>query len=748
MSTNMNIVGKPVPLRDGYEKVTGKAKFAADDVRNNMLYARILGSPYPHAIVKKIDASRARLLPGVQAVITCQDVPRIPFFPVETREMLALTDHPRCLGDEIAAVAAESEELAEEAIKLIDVEYEILPAVFDPVEAMKPEAPKIYPEGNISDPEGKPMIQEWGNVEEAFKNSAATAEYTFTTGIHVHTAIEPRSCVVEWDGKEITARVATQFPHRVREDLARVMSLPLTCVNVISDYVGGGFGGKKQERYPIIAALLARIAQKPVKLEYTREDEHIIGRRRYSSVMHVKLAADDKGNLTAIDFEGIYDVGAYGNFVGGSLGLLLSQFYAYKFKNGRFKVYDVNTNLVTAQPFRGVQFPAYHFALEQLMDELAKKLNIDPLTFRMQNSYRTGDVMEPFGARLSTYPIEECIKEAAAAFGWNEKWQGWNKPVVNGSKVRGIGVGTGIGWCDWEREATSAIVKLHKDGTAALIIGTQDIGTNSKTTLCQLVAEELGLSLDDVVIVTGNTKITPDDHGCCASRTIYCGGAAAVAAARQVKEKVLHLASSRLGTVPENLIMQNKKVFVKGSPEKFLELSSILHTSQTGECSLEPSPTVAPFHASTYVGGAITHIVEVEVDIETGEVKILKYVAAHDVGRAINPGVVLNQIYGATIQGIGYALKEQMIFDKEKQKYLNPNYTDYKILTAMDVPEIIPIIVEADEPGGPFGAKGIGEHALNCTAGAIANAIANAVGIRFTKQPITSEDILAALRNS
>jgi CO/xanthine dehydrogenase Mo-binding subunit len=386
MKEELKVVGRGIPLKEGGEKVTGKAKYSADMKLTGMLHAKILGSPHPHAKIKKIDTRKARKIEGVVDIITYEDVPKVLFHPHETKPMYVLDEELRYVGEPVAVVAAETEEIADQALEAINVDYEVLPAVFDPIESMRADAPKMYPEGNTA----HEQTEKWGDPGKAIKEADVVVEGTFKTPIQVEAPIEPRACTANWDGKELCAWVSTQFPHRVREDLATVLGLPLHQVKVVHHYIGGGFGGKKQEEYPLMPALLSMRTNRPVKLEFDRDTETLVGRRRYSSTQKVKLAAKKDGTITAIDFEAYYDVGAHGSFVGGSLALLLSQFYVYRFENAAFTVYDVNTNLPTAQPFRSVQFPAYHFALEQLVDQVAEKVGMDPMEVRLKNTYRTG----------------------------------------------------------------------------------------------------------------------------------------------------------------------------------------------------------------------------------------------------------------------------------------------------------------------------------------------------------------------
>jgi len=425
------------------------------------------------------------------------------------------------------------------------------------------------------------------------------------------------------------------------------------------------------------------------------------------------------------------------------LDLLVSTLYMYKVDNAVFEVYDVNTNMPTAQPFRGVPLPAYHFGVEQLVDQIAEKAGIDPIEVRLKNTYRTGDTMPPYGAKLSNFAIEECADEMVEASMFKDKWQGWDKPVqVSDSKRRGIGVAISMGWTDWQFHRSAAIVKIYPDGTAEVIVGAQDLGTGINTTVLQITAEELGLPVDKIKITTGNTELTPDDWGACGSRTLYCAGTAAKEAAKKAREALINAACSHLGAAKEEIELSNGEIRFKGKNVPFAEIIkepiSVTHKN-------EPPAEVAPLYYATYVGAAVFHVAEVEVDMETGEIQVLKYTAVQDVGRSINPLVVEGQVYGSVLQGLGFVLTEEMLFDKKSGKPLNPSFLDYKIYDFQDAPDIQTIAVESNEPTGPFGAIGVGEHCLNPVPGAVANAVYNAIGTRVLESPITPERVLKAL---
>jgi CO/xanthine dehydrogenase Mo-binding subunit len=750
MTNETKVVGKGLPLIDGKEKVTGKGKYTADINLKGMLYARVLGSPHPHAKIKRINTNKAKQLPGVVEVITYENTPRKLFFPVDAAPRYPLHRHLRYTGEPVAVVAAETEEIAEEALGLIEVEYEVLPTVFDAEEAVKPGAVKLYPNGNIVDPGNVPLVVKWGDVEKAFKEADVVVEGTFKTSAQNGSPIEPRASVANWDGEKLTVWVTTQTPHRVKDCLNQALGLPISKMQIITHFMGGGFGNKKEEEHPILAAFLSMTTSRPVKLEYSREEEFILGPRRHSAKEKIKLGAKKDGTITAISFEAYYDLGAHGDPKGGSCYLGVSMPYMYKYENALFKGYDVNVNLPDAITIRGIPYPAYHFGLEQLVDQIAEKLDIDPIEMRRKNTYRTGDITKPYGAKLSNYAIEECMNKAIKASDYKKLWKGWGKPVqIKGSKRMGIGVGLSMGWTELYKEQSVATVKIYPDATAEVITGAQDIGTGCNTTLTQIAAEELGLPFDKLRITTGDTSLTTSDLGSFASRTTYCSGSAVKGAARQAKETLLLAARRALKAEKQDLQFVQGEIRVDG---KAVALSDVISEpisgcyqnkqTTTAEETLEESDT--SLFKSVYVGAAVFHIAEVEVDTETGEVKVLKYAAAQDAGKAINPLIVQGQNYGGVLMGLGFCLKEEIVYDKDG-RVSTPNFIDYKIFDFQEAPPIDISIVESQEPSGPFGAVGVGEFGINPASGTIANAIYNAIGVRLHETPMTPERILKAM---
>jgi xanthine dehydrogenase molybdenum-binding subunit len=402
------------------------------------------------------------------------------------------------------------------------------------------------------------------------------------------------------------------------------------------------------------------------------------------------------------------------------------------------------SNLPTAQPFRGVQFPAYLFGLEQLVDQVAEELDMDPVEIRLKNTFRTGDKMKPFGAVLSNFPVEECINKGLEASGFRDIWKGWNKPVKEeNSKRKGIGMAFTMGWGgDWQKHRSNATVKIHPDATAELFTGAQDIGTGCNTTLSQIAAEELGLPLDRIKLIAGDTRLTPDDWGACGSRTLHSAGTAVVGAAKKAKEALIGAASLRLSVERENVEFKDGELFVKG---EMTPLSDIIKEPVSAAYNVPMEETVAPLYNAYHMGVATFHVAEVEVDIETGEIKVLRFTASEDAGKAIDPAVVEGQMYGGALQGLGYSLIEELLFDEASGRSLNPDFMDYKIYDFQDAPDIELVLVESDEPSGPFGAIGVGEHCINPVAGAVANAVYNAIGTRLYEIPMTPERVLKAL---
>ena len=724
------IVGQPVPRLDGWAKVTGRAAYAYDIHLPGMLYARVLRSPLPHARLRRIDTSRAEALPGVYAVLSAANAPAIRWY-----QQSYLFDRTlRFVGDEVAAVAAESIDLAEDALRLIDVEYEPLPFVVDLEAATRPGAPHVWEGGNIA---AEPRVYQRGDPAGGLERADHVVDVIYTTQAALHNCLEPHGCTATWDDDELTLWDSTQSVFGVRRGVADALGLPEHRVRVISEYMGGGFGSKQVAwKHKVIAALLARRARRPVQLMLDREAENLAVGHRNPTRQHVRLGATRDGTLTAIVAHIEQGVGAY--LLGGE-GSDVSGPYRelYRCPNVRTEQVPIYLNTGPAAAFRAPGWVEGAFPLESAMDELAHALGIDPLELRRRN-YTPLD--QPKGLPYTVDGLRHCYERAAAVFGWDT----YQKPPPQGSKRRGVGMAAhnwvgGSGW-----PPAYAWVKLNTDGTADVITGTQDIGTGTRTGLAQVAAEELGLPLERVALRLGDTQRGPYAPVSAGSATQATLGPAVRQAALDAKRQLLTVAAAILEVDADQLEVCDGGVYVREAPERRLPVEEIMrriapHMIQ-GTGARGPNPT----DKSIQTFGA--QFVEVEVDLETGAVTVLRLVAAHDCGRIINPAIVDSQVIGGITQGLGYALMEERVIDAGSGVVLNANLEEYKVPTALDVPTIVHAQVDLpDLAANPTGAKGIGEPPLVPTAPAIANAVFDAVGVRLRSLPLSPQHLLAAL---
>jgi len=770
-----NVIGKSVRRRDALAKVTGEATFTTDVKLPGMLYAKVLRSPYPHARIKRIDVSKAERLPGVKAVATHKNTSRERFNTSATMtftvphlqpvlDQYIFDDVVRYVGDEVAAVAAVSEEVARQALKLIEVEYEQLPAVYDPLEAMKEEAPDIHAgchEGkNIP---GEAVKIALGDVEKGFAESDLVIEESFKLPVQKQAQMETHSAVAQVTPEgTITVWSTTQTPHPTRMILSKVFDMPNSKIRVLNPpYVGGGFGvriGCSAKAEPIAVAL-AMMAKRPVKIVYSREEDFIASDTRHGGYARVKLGVKKDGTFHALDIKGVLNGGAYCSFSSEVPGVMGTMTLAiYRIPNENFVGYPVYTNTTPCGAMRGFGNPQGNFPLESVVDMAAEQLGMDPLQLRLKNIMKAGEPWcLPYSC--SSTGLAECIEKGAESIGWERRGK-FNK--AGATKVRGIGMGVGThvsnSWpfcVDYD----NAYITIEQDGSVQLATGVPDIGTGTSTSLPQIAAEVLGVELDKVNITFGDTANTPFDIGSHASRTLYAAGTAVIAAAKDARKQVLEYASELLDTPAERLALKNSTVFVAAlgltdscSGSGVCQAGSGKRTSVT----LQEVAAHAHLHNKQFIGvGRIVppnsppweaHFAEVEVDLSTGQVRVIKLAAAHDVGKAIHPQIVEGQIEGGVLQGIGYALSEEIKYN-DKGKQQNYSFHNYFLPTAEDVPEIDAIIVESNDPQGPFGAKGIGETGLVPTAPAIANAVYDATGVRFTEIPMTEERVFFGLRN-
>jgi CO/xanthine dehydrogenase Mo-binding subunit len=752
------VVGKNVPKIDALEKALGKAIYINDITFPGMLYGKILRSPFPHARIIRIDVSEAQGAPGVKAVIAADDLPDGRYGPFIKDEPVLARDKVRYIGEPVAAVAATDLDAAEEALGLIDVEYEELPAVFDPEEAMKPDTPLIHEnlksylcvfqaiqEGNIC---SKTIFTE-GDVKKGLREADVVVEESFKTHMHHQAYIEPCGAIATMDPSgKFTVWSSSQGVFITQARIAESLKVPMSKIRVIGPRVGGAFGGKVETHVQPICVALAQKTMKPVKIVLTREEEFSATRPRHPATMTCKLGVKKDGTIVAKEMVTIFDTGAYscdGPGVTG-FGSLMAR-GPYRVPNLKIEGYCVYTNKVKAGAFRGFGNPQTAFASESVMDIAARQIGMDPLDFRLKNALDPGN-KSLGGQVLKSVGIKECLNKAAETIQWKDakkgKWRG--KGIASIVHISGLVSGT-------------AFVRINEDGTVSLQIGNMDIGQGSDTVMCQICAEELGVSMEDIALLAGDTAATAYTWATAASRTTWTAGNAVRRAAENAKNQLFQLAADQLGVDREALEMKERKIFLKKDPDKGLTFQQLGAIS----CWVKGGPVVGKesfmveepaFDRSGFQGfpfGTMTAYIfaaqtaEVEVDVETGEVSVIRGSAAHDVGHAINPQNVEGQIEGGYVQGLGYALIEKTVFDGGK--VMNPSFADYKILPAVDVPDLKPIIVEAFDKTGPFGAKGVGEPGLVGVAPAVANAIFDAIGVRMTELPITPENILEKLRS-
>lgn len=707
-------VGQNIPKQDGTAIVTGQAAYTGDIAPPGLLHLKVLRSPHPHARILKIHTAQAKTLPGVVAIFTHEDVPRIPYTTAGHAEPVPdpldhylLDDKVRFIGDRVAAIVAESPHIAEKASELISVDYEILPHVIDPIEAMnsgvvihdEPESSQIPDKTrNIS---GQ-ILLESGDIAAAFAEADVIVENTFNLPAVQHVHLEPHITIswLEADGT-LVVRSSTQVPFHCQRLLSQIFNFPQEKIRVYKAQLGGGFGNKQEILSEDLCVLATLKTGKPVQWEFTRTEEFTATNSRHAMTIRIKSGVKTDGKIIAQDMEIIANTGAYGNhgqtvvFLAGYIPLGL-----YRCPNKRLKAFAVYTNTMPAGAFRGYGATQGSFAMESQIDEIAQKLQINPREIRLKNLIRPGDVISLGTSQdhfnlIGSYAVEECWEKVTQSLNYIPN----TPPKISGSRCRGVGFAVSMQGSGLSKIhlASVKITKLS-DGKYEIRTGSVDVGTGSDTTLRQIAAEVLGVTVADIKIISGDTQKTPFDAGSYASATIYISGQA-----------------------------------VKLAAEK------LLTTNQT---SVELAYTADESTLTFAVQG-----VEVEVDIETGKVEILKCVQAIDLGKAINPRICEGQAIGGIAMGIGYALTEELIFN-QKGDIINPSLREYIIPKAADIPPIEIILVEAADPYGPFGAKGVGEITINCTAPAIANAIAHATGCRPYQLPITPERLWQQLKVS
>ena len=726
-----SVVGKKTPRIDAYERVTGQAQYTGDMQLPGMLYARVLRSPHPHAKIIGIDASKAEKLPGVKAVIHHGNA-MIPWSSGgHTHPRFIFNNPVRFVGDAVAAVAATDRHIAEQALALIEVKYEKLPHVLDPNEALKPDAPKISTDGNLSVGKGNfsaPIEESWGDLDQGFKDADRVFEDTYITKHTNNAQLERRVSIAKWDAGKLTVYASTQGVSNARTDIAKDFNLPLSRVRVVCKYMGGGFGNKNQAQdYDYMAAALAKVCGQAVKVEFTREDDYIGMHGRWASEQKYKIGVKKDGTITAVSLDAVTNVGAYRKQSGN-----LSGTDFYQIPNFKKHIKPVHTNTVVGANYRAPAYPQSVFGFASFLDHIAHEMGINPIDMFMKNRIQKYKSKIPFSSNY----LDECIVEGSKRIGWQDKW---HKPGVMGDAKK-HGIGMALGGYPYRPGLGAATIRVNPDGTAHLLVGVTDIGTGAKTTMAIIAAEALGIPLNQIQVTNGDTDVTPYSIGESGSRTTPFTGPAVIAAAEDVRRQIFALAAGQLKAKAEELDLQNSEVFVKTEPSRKLPLARVV--SRAGE--LIGRATTNPSFKDMEGKSFAAHFAEVEVDTWTGHVRITRYVAAHDSGTIINRLAAESQIMGGIVQGIGMAFTEELITDRLTGIPINPNYRDAKVPTHLEAPEVEVIFIEHPDPFGPFGGKVVGEPPITPAVATIANAIFNATGRRIKELPITPDKILQA----
>ena len=745
------VVGTSYPRRDLAEKLTGEAKYTSDIKLPGMLYGQFLRSPHPHARIVTVDGSNALKLPGVHSILTPFDVPGGRIAP----DLPILDEYVRFVGDEVAAVAAEDEDIAHVALQLIEVQYEVLPFVIDPEKALLPNAPHVHPEGNLVN--GKPLVLTRGNVEEGLATADRVFEETFTTSAHSGVALEPRAAIACWEKDQLTVWKTSRGIHADRATLALALNIPEVNVRVIGPTLGAGYGNKDETRLATVAAILAKRADRPVKIEFTREEEFIAGRHRHGTTTTLKVGIKNDGTVTAIYATTVMDTGAYlasGPGVVRRAGQCV--LYLYRCPNVRYDGYLTYTNQPSAGSYRALGAPQGHFALEVLMDKIANELGIDPLEFRLKNHVglegQPGERITPTDQIVDSQPVEggipfssnglrECLNRGAKAIGWNSRER--IPSAQHESKRVGMGMGMFI-YRGGPGSKSRARLKLNSDGSFQLEAGIMDVGEGATTVLAQIAAQELGVSADLVHNTVADTSLTPDAPLTAGSTLTFSTGLSVKEVASRLKTRMLEVAADFLDVDVSQLAVQDGVIVTTSGPEKTMTIDKL--ASGFLDTPLEANAEVVPGSSAYIINSFGAHFAQVEVDIETGQVKILRYVAAHDSGNILNPMLALNQVEGGVSQMVGFTLLEEMITDSHFGATLNASYLEHKVPGIWEYPPVEVIFADVVDPVGPFGAKGLGELPSIGVAPALVNAIYDAIGIRIHDLPVTPDKILNAIR--
>lgn len=759
MPDTYDVIGKPIPRIDANVKATGQAAYAADLVLPGMLWGKALHSPFPHARILNINATRAECLPGVRAVVTGKDAVgggKYGYLPTTRDKLPFETDKVRYIGDEIAAVAAVDEDIAEEAVSLIEVEYEQLRPVFDPEESLREGAPLVHEhlKSNIT----AQSHMHFGDVAKGFAESDEIREKSFSTQFVIHGFIEPHAALATWDSAgKATLWASKQSPYISYRHIARGLGIPLGRLRIVQPYVGGGFGGKHEPfGCDFAALLLARKTGRPVKVVYDQGEVFLTGRRRHAMNISIRVGVTRDGTIKAVQLRILADGGAYASVSPLSIylpGALLP--IPLHIENMKYDGVRVYTNKAFAGALIGHAVPQARFALEQMLDIMAEAIGMDPLELRLKNAMGPGDTTVN-GFKITTCRFADALRSAAGGIGWSEKR---GKSSRDGTRVQGVGMGCNPGLAGTKmggHDGASAVIKVHEDGTVALLGGFTDSGQGAETVMAMIVAETLGIDVSEVNVAHVDSDVTPMDPGTFGSRTTFCSGQAVLAAATDLKRQFLEYAAATLEARPEDLVLRDHRVYVKGVPDKAMPLQQVVRGlyygrgrpilatgTATAGMDMPDYGTGIGNLSPAYSSGA--QAVEVEVDTETGQVGVLKMAIAHDCGQAINPLQLDGQKHGPAVSGLAQVLFENIPIDRGLP--MVTSFLDYGMPSALDVaPDVETAHFDTPDPVGPYGAKDAGEGAQIAVLPAVANAVYDAVGVRITDLPITPERILEGLR--
>ncbi len=740
-------IGKRTPKKDALPKVTGAAQYMQDLQLPRMLHGAVKRAGVSRGRIVRLDVRRAEEAPGVRRVLTGQHSEGIVFGFGKDNTPLK-KDEVRCHFDEVAVVLAETERQARDALALIDLEIEPLPGVFSAADALADGAPELH--------EGRSNLfttydYKHGDPEAGRAASDVVVELDIRLSQHSPGQLAPSACMAAFDHEgRLTVWTPNQVPFLMTKDFADAFRMPGSKIRVIQPTIGGSFGkGLDTHTLDMITVLAARETGRPVKIVNTRDEELRVCTTRQPSVVHASMGARRDGTLQFVDVDYLCDIGAYVSWGVGTPVVKLETIAAlYKIPNAAMRARMVYTNNPYSGAIRGYGNPQSTFIIESLLDELAERLEMDKLEIRLLNA-NDPDTTTPQGLEYTSCGQKECLRRAAEIIGWGQE-----RPANRGVGIAAV-MNVGGGARIYRSDGCGSIVRVDDFGKVSLITGTTEIGQGSETAMALIVAEELGVRVEDVSVINSDTDVKPWDVGCHASRTTFIGGNSAVLAAREAKQKIFAFAAELLGAAPDELEVRDRMVYVREDPERSVPLSTVVRKNHfrpggggiVGEAFYDPPNKMMDrnyFGNISMAYGFGAQAAEVEVDPDTGEVTVLRLVAVHDAGRVINPLAAEGQIEGGAAMGIGYGLTEEL--QLQDGALLNPSFLDYRMPTMLEVPTIEVEFVETIDPNGPFGAKGIGEMGLVPTAPALANAVKAAAGVRMTRIPMTRERVYRALR--